>query len=258
MDKKSREILEKSKKVKSKAELEKIVKQEKQAKAQKDKLLRKKIFTIGGISLAAVAVVVLVAILISSCSSNGTTTKEEEKKTKAVVETTKGSFTIQLDYDNALSVVNNFVKNAEAGLYDNSYFHEILPGMKIQGGYPETDKRPQGVGAYDVIEFVSNEVTHAKYSVCAPVMEEKDSKGTVTRSGLSKTQFYMLLSDQKSLDGKDTVFGKIIDGANVVEELAKLETVEQGEKNKYNIDPTEKSRPKDIAQAKIIKVKITQ
>ncbi|MBP6927834.1 MAG: hypothetical protein KBC08_05985, partial [Caldisericia bacterium] len=79
MDKKSREILEKSKKVKSKAELEKIVKQEKQTKAQKDKLLRKKIFTIGGISLAAVAVVVLVAILISSCSSNGTTTKEEEK-----------------------------------------------------------------------------------------------------------------------------------------------------------------------------------
>lgn len=257
MDKKSREILEKSKKIKSKAELEKVVKQEKQLKVQKNKLLRKKILTIGGISLAAVAVIVLVGILISSCSSGGTT-KEEEKKTKAVVETTKGSFTIQLDYEKALSVVNNFIRNAEAGLYDGSYFHEILPGMKIQGGYPETDKRPQGVGAYDIIEFVSNDLTHAKYSVCAPAMDEKDSKGNITRSGLSKTQFYVLLSDQIALDGKDTVFGKIIDGANVVDELAKLDTVEQGEKNKYNIDQTEKSRPKNPEQAKIIKVKITQ
>ena len=156
------------------------------------------------------------------------------------IKTEFGDITIQLYADDAPKTVENFKKLATSGFYDGLIFHRIVPGFVIQGGDPYTkdtsnkDKWGTGGPGWNVkAEFNKN--THSRGILSMARSQDPNSAGS---------QFFIVLKDSKSLDGKYTIFGKVTSGMDTVDKLAAIRT-----------DPTD--APIDIEQAKMIKVAIS-
>ncbi len=247
MDRKSKEIYKKAANAKNKKDLEKIKKVEHQAK-QKKMVTNYNWLIITSLSVLCVALVIVAVFAFMSKGKGGTTTTTNEppKIQKAVVETSQGSFTIELDEANAKPIVDNFKANMEKLIYNGSYFNRIVKGAYLRGGVPMGTNR-QGFGANDTINFFKNDLKHVKWAVSVP------AQGT----GLNKTQFQIMLSDQTTLDKKDCVFGKVIEGADVLEKLASVRLVKQ-DKNDFGIDPNDVSKAQKEDDVRIVRITLKQ
>ena len=158
---------------------------------------------------------------------------------RGTIKTEFGEITIELYSGDAPSTVENFKKLANSGFYDGLIFHRIVPGFVIQGGDPYTkdvsNKGKWGTGGpgWNVkAEFNKN--THSRGILSMARSQDPNSAGS---------QFFIVLKDSKSLDGKYTVFGKVTSGMDAVDKLAAIRT-----------DLSD--APIDIEQAKMIKVHI--
>jgi cyclophilin family peptidyl-prolyl cis-trans isomerase len=159
---------------------------------------------------------------------------------KGTIKTGFGDITIELFSDDVPKTVENFKKLANMGFYDGLIFHRIVPGFVIQGGDPYTkdtsnrDKWGTGGPGWNVkAEFNKN--THSRGILSMARSQDPNSAGS---------QFFIVLKDSKSLDGKYTVFGRVTSGMDTVDKIAALRT-----------DTSD--APIDIEQAKMIKVAIS-
>ena len=139
----------------------------------------------------------------------------------ARVTTGLGQFTIQLDRDAAPNTVQNFVNLTESGFYDNTIFHRIIPDYILQGGDPNTkyqgrDSWGFGSPGYS-IDAERNDLSHTKYAVSMARSDDINSAGS---------QFFIMLEDSTQLDGQYTVFGHVIEGHNVIEQISMLNTTD--------------------------------
>jgi cyclophilin family peptidyl-prolyl cis-trans isomerase/protein-disulfide isomerase len=129
------------------------------------------------------------------------------KKYEATITTTKGDFTIALYPDKAPLAVNSFVFLAAQGFYNNVDFHRVIPGFVAQAG------DPSGLGMGGPGYEYANEISDLKF----------DSEGVlgVANSGANTngSQFFITYAPQTSLDGGYTVFGKVIEGMDVVKNI---------------------------------------
>lgn len=141
----------------------------------------------------------------------------------AVVQTSKGSFTISLYGDKAPVATANFVALARCGFYDGITFHRVVAGFIIQAGDPQT-KKNQGVfdglgtggpGYGFAIEPPAAGLTYDKYMVAMANTGQPDSNGS---------QFFIDLADISSLSPTFTIFGKVIDGTDVVDAIGQVPT----------------------------------
>lgn len=127
-------------------------------------------------------------------------------KSIANIYTNKGLIKIQLDVLNAPFTVQNFVKLADKHYFDNLIFHRVVPNFVIQGG------DPTGIGyggpGYSIRTEISP-IGFGPYSV-GMASNGKDTEGS---------QFFITHSSQPHLDTRYTVFGKVIDGQQVVDEI---------------------------------------
>lgn len=114
--------------------------------------------------------------------------------------------------------VNNFISLIQKGFYDGLIFHRVISGFMIQGG------DPQGVGmggpGYCIKgEFsangVANDLSHARGVLSMARAQDMDSAGS---------QFFIMHADGNFLDGQYAAFGKVIDGMDVVDEIAAVKT----------------------------------
>jgi peptidyl-prolyl cis-trans isomerase B (cyclophilin B) len=131
---------------------------------------------------------------------------------RAVLETSAGPVTIQFLPDKAPEHVRNFLRLASAGVFDGTAFHRVVRGFVIQGGSlntrgPLSDKQQKLVRALQP-EF--NDTRHVKGIVS---MARGDDPGSAT------TSFFIVTGDAPSLDGKYTVFGRVVDGMTAVDAL---------------------------------------
>ncbi len=132
----------------------------------------------------------------------------------AVIETTKGVIEIAFMENKAPGHVKNFKDLANKKFYDGTIFHRVIPGFMIQGGDPNSkspDKSKHGMGGpgYSIkAEF--NDVPHKRGIVSMARSGHPDSAGS---------QFYIVVKDSNFLDGKYTVFGKVIKGMDVVDQI---------------------------------------
>ena len=165
-----------------------------------------------------------------------------EMKNKAVLITTnEGTFMIELFPEDAPNTVNNFLKLVESGYYDGIVFHRIIPNFMIQAGDPNTigpdsDRSLWGQGGpgYTINEEF-NTLQHDRGIVSMARSNHPDSAGS---------QFFIVHKDNNQLDGKYTVFGRLVPGLpQALDKIAKLET------NRYN-------QPVDASRATIIKASI--
>jgi peptidyl-prolyl cis-trans isomerase B (cyclophilin B) len=131
---------------------------------------------------------------------------------QAVMSTSEGDITIDLFDDAAPKTVENFTKLANDGFYDGLTFHRIIKDFMIQGGCPEGTGRG-GPGYTFEDEFNDHKVERGALAMA--------NAGPNTNG----SQFFIVTTPAAPwLDGKHTVFGKVVDGMDVVDKLEGLDT----------------------------------
>ncbi len=130
----------------------------------------------------------------------------------AIFETTMGTFKVQLDEENMPITAGNFIKLAQKGFYDGTIFHRVIDNFMIQGGDP-TGTGMGGPG-YSIKDEFSK--------------DNHNKKGTISMANAGPntggSQFFINLVDNLYLDGKHPVFGKVVEGMEVVQKIGKAKT----------------------------------
>lgn len=126
--------------------------------------------------------------------------------------TSKGDIRIKFHPEDAPKTVANFVKLTEDGFYDGLIFHRVIDGFMIQTGCPKGD----GTGG-------------PGYTFEDEINDHKIVKGSVAMANsgpdTNGSQFFIVTDrPQPHLDGKHTNFGEVVEGMDVVEEIASVET----------------------------------
>jgi peptidyl-prolyl cis-trans isomerase B (cyclophilin B) len=130
-----------------------------------------------------------------------------------VVETNCGTFTITLDQDGAPATSASLVSLAEAGFYDDTIFHRIVPGFVIQGGDP-TQTGSGGPG-YQTVDAPAGDAAYTK-GVVAMAKTGAEAPGT------SGSQFFVVTGDDVGLPPEYAVVGTVTSGLDVVELIGTL------------------------------------
>ena len=143
---------------------------------------------------------------------------------QAVVETTAGTFVIDLAAEAAPNTTTYFTKLAGEGAYDGTIFHRAVKYGMVQGGDPLTkdaSKRAQyGTGGLNVLKAEARAPKMTRGSVAAVTVPGKpDSAGA---------QFFIVLADQPALDNQYTVFGHVADGIDVLQKISEVPVDDKG------------------------------
>ena len=136
---------------------------------------------------------------------------------------------LELYPDIAPISVSNFKYLASKGFYNGLIFHRVIEGFMIQGGCPE-GRGTGGPGYHIKGEFLSNGVEnnlkHERGVISMARAFDFDSAGS---------QFFIMHKDAPHLDGQYAAFGKVIDGMDVVDKIAKENSRVILRRNKYGI-----------------------
>jgi len=130
------------------------------------------------------------------------------KNYRATMETDKGNIVLELYPGYAPKTVNNFVFLARQGFYDGIKFHRVISNFVIQGGDP-TGTGSGGPGYKFEDEVRDNPLKHETGAISMA------NAGANTNG----SQFFITHSPQPHLNGKHTVFGKVIEGQDVVDAI---------------------------------------
>ena len=130
----------------------------------------------------------------------------------ATFNTSRGPIKVELLADKAPLTVANFVNLAKRGFYDGLIFHRVIPDFMIQGGCPEGSGR--GGPGYRFEDETNNGVPHER-GVLSMANAGPNTNGS---------QFFITHIKTDWLDGRHTVFGKVLSGLEVVD------AVQQGDK----------------------------
>ncbi|MCD4693229.1 MAG: peptidylprolyl isomerase [Calditrichales bacterium] len=140
---------------------------------------------------------------------------DQEKKYEAKIETNKGVIELELYPQQAPKTVNNFVFLAREGFYNGVSFHRVIDNFVIQGGDP-TGTGSGGPGYTFEDEVKENPLIHERGSISMA------NAGPNTNG----SQFFIAHSPQPHLNGKHTVFGKVINGLDVVDSIREGDKME--------------------------------
>lgn len=143
---------------------------------------------------------------------------------QAVVETTAGTFVIDLAPEAAPNQTAHFVKLASEGAYEGTIFHRAIKYGMVQGGDPLTrdpaKRSLYGTGGLNAIKAEARAPKMTRGSVAAVLVPGKaDSAGA---------QFFIVLADQPALDNQYTVFGRVADGIEVLQKISETPVDDKG------------------------------
>ena len=154
--------------------------------------------------------------IIAGCSeapkeaASMTTPTTATQATLVRLETTMGNITIELRPDMPVTA-GNFEKLVKQGFYDGVIFHRVIDGFMIQGGDPTGTGRGGSTPIRD--EFTSN---------------NRNARGTIAMANAGpntgSSQFFINLVNNNFLDTKHPVFGKVVEGMDIVDKIAKVKT----------------------------------
>ena len=165
--------------------------------------------------LSVVAVAIAGYVMLGNNSSSNSLNENLPATNKVMLVTSMGNILIELRDDTPITT-NNFKKLVQQGIYDNTIFHRVIDGFMIQGG------DPTGTGYGDQsIPNIQDEFTD----------NNKNERGTIAMANKGadypnsgNSQFFINLVDNNYLDSLHPVFGKVIEGMDVVDAIAKVAT----------------------------------
>jgi len=135
---------------------------------------------------------------------------------RAVLETSMGNITFEFFPDRAPNHVRQFLRLAASGVYDGTAFHRVAKGFVIQGGYLDTRREPledRPAGYVRTLEPEFNPTPHDRGIVSM-------ARGAEPASATSS--FFIVLAPASGLDGQYTVFGRVVEGMDVVAQIEQV------------------------------------
>lgn len=148
---------------------------------------------------------VLMSFSMAACGANHVNTDNP----KVTIETSKGRIVIELYPKQAPKTVANFVKLAKQGFYNGITFHRVIPGFMVQTGDPTGTGR--GGPGYTFEDEISPDLKHIGPGVVSMANAGPNTNGS---------QFFITLAATPWLDGKHTIFGRVLEGQSVVEQIS--------------------------------------
>jgi len=183
--------------------------------------------------------IVAISLVIAMVATAGAFTPPKkpmkDMNPRVIVKTNLGSFTIELFRKEAPVTVANFLHYVDKKFYDGTIFHRVIPGFVIQGGGLTPDLMKKVTD-----EPIKNEAGNGL----------KNLKGTLSMArtmniNSATSQFFINLRDNAGLDHRDNttkgygyaVFGKVVDGWNVIEKIASVKTTNKNGRQNVPVKP---------------------
>ncbi len=146
---------------------------------------------------------------------------------RVVLTTSLGAITLELDAAKAPLTVENFLTYAQAGYFDGTAFHRVIPDFMVQGGGLLPDLSPKPGQRAAIRNEAGNGLKNVRGSVAMARTGDPDS---------ATSQFFINLADNGFLDHRDSspsgmgyaVFGKVVEGMSVVDKIAEQRTTSKG------------------------------
>jgi peptidyl-prolyl cis-trans isomerase B (cyclophilin B) len=132
---------------------------------------------------------------------------------RAVLETSAGPITIALLADRAPEHARNFLRLAQAGVFDGTAFHRVVRGFVVQTGALTSRAAPLTEQQQKLVHRLQPEFNDTKHVKGIVSMAHGDDPASAT------TSFFIVTADAPSLDGRYTVFGRVIDGLDVLDRI---------------------------------------
>ncbi len=165
---------------------------------------------------------------------------------QVVLETSEGNITLELDAEKAPITVKNFLGYVEAGHYDGTIFHRVISNFMIQGGGMDANMKEKKTGS-QIKNEAANGLQNLRGTVAMARTQVVDS---------ATAQFFINVKDNSFLNHRDTssagfgyaVFGKVIDGMDVVEKIKGVATGRKGFHDDVPLSPVTINAARVVAQ----------
>ena len=150
-----------------------------------------------------------------------------------LIETSEGNITIELDFDKAPITSANFIKYVESGFFNNTIFHRVIPGFVIQGGDPNSkdeNRMNDGTGGRAGKFFgIGREDDPSTWTIPAEFNDKDHVKGTLSMArskdpNSGSSQFFVCHASTPQLNNQYTVFGQVIQGLEVIDQIVYSDT----------------------------------
>jgi len=133
------------------------------------------------------------------------TISDTKQVSVAILHTTEGDITIKFNTGTTPNTIANFIKLSRDNFYNGTIFHRVIKGFMIQGGDPKGDGT--GGSGKNIKLEINKDLKHVLGAVAMARSSDPDS---------ASSQFYITLAETPNLDGQYAVFGKVIEGIDVV------------------------------------------
>ena len=138
---------------------------------------------------------------------------EADDRPRVTITTSKGDVVVELFEDDAPNTVANFISLVEKGFYDGTPFHRVIGGFMAQGG----DPTGSGAGGPGHVIACETELPTARKHFLGSLSMAHAGKNT------GGSQFFLTFRPTEHLDGKHTVFGRVIEGFDVLPKIARTQ-----------------------------------
>ena len=181
----------------------------------------------------------LIALALAFCGtlSCGAAQAAQAKKEPAVVElhTSKGLIVVELNFEKAPVTAKNFTRYVEDGFYDGTIFHRVIPSFMIQGGGMTPDMKEKETR--DTIKNeADNGLTNEKYTIAMARTNDPHSASAQFFIN-SKNNAFLNHRAPSGSDWGYCVFGKVIEGTDVVDAIEAVKTHTVGWHDDVPVDP---------------------
>lgn len=180
--------------------------------------------------VAGLAVLLALPLVAQDGAAAGEAAESMAAGPKVKLETNHGAMVIELYPDKAPKTVENFLAYVDAGFYDGTLFHRVIPGFMIQGGGydAEMNKKPT---RDPVVNESQQSISNARGTIAMARTNDPHS---------ATAQFFVNVVDNDRLDnlgGGYTAFGQVVEGMDVADAIAALPTQRQGRMSDVPTNP---------------------
>ena len=167
----------------------------------------------------------------SDRSIDSKTISNSSKEDYAIISTSYGDMTVQFFEGAAPKHVESFKAHVNNGFYNGTIFHRVIPGFMIQGGDPNTkgeNKASYGTGGHAAKYYgIGDEEDSKTWNLPAEFNNIKHSRGILSMARSNDpnsggSQFFICAATVPHLNGKYTVFGQVVEGDEIIDQIINL------------------------------------
>jgi cyclophilin family peptidyl-prolyl cis-trans isomerase len=186
---------------------------------------------------ATLAVTMACAVAASAADTKAPADKGKEKANPMVILTTSmGDIKVELYADKAPVTVKNFLDYTKAGYYDGTVFHRVIPNFMVQGGGLTPDMQDKTAGRMPAIKNESS--NGLKNEVGTLAMARTSAPDSATSQFFINVANNEFLNKEKAQDKVGyAVFGKVVEGMDVVNKIVAVKTTSKGPHQNVPADP---------------------